>query len=143
MMHLSDIKFEDLDVGMKFKHPEYGEQTILDLSIGQFGSIILFNNCKIYSGDLPIFEEEEGEIDIFQAIASQIYPYGADQWEYLGMSGREEIEKNGWEWWQVVCPHCGFTHRLLWQAVKESMRNCRGCGMSFSRISEKTQAPSM
>ena len=137
MTRLSEMKFESLEAGMKFKHPDYGEQVILDLSLGQFGPVILFDNCKIYSGELPKFGEEEGEVDIFQAMASRIYPNGAEQWEYLGAARGDEIETHGWEWRQVNCPHCGFAHRFLYPSPKEGSRNCRECGMVFSRPSEK------
>jgi hypothetical protein len=136
MVFLADFKDESLQAGMKFKHPDYGEQIILDLTRGQFGLVIQFHNCKIYSGELPKFGEEEGELDIFQALASQIYPYGADQWEYLGMASQNEIEKHGWRWWQVTCPHCGFVYRLLSSEAKYNLRNCQACGMTFSRSSE-------
>jgi hypothetical protein len=141
MIYLADMEYKSLQAGMKFRHSEYGEQIIIDLSIGQFGPIIRFHHCKTYSGELPNFGEEEGELDIFQTMASQIYPFGADQWEYLGIASASEIEDHGWEWWQVVCPHCGFVHHLLSSAPNESRRNCRECGMTFNRVSQKIHAP--
>lgn len=141
MIYLADMEHKSLQVGMKFRHPAHGEQIIIDLSIGQFGPIIRFHNCKIYSGELPNFGEEEGELDIFQIIASQIYPFGADEWEYLGIASKNEIEGHDWGWWQVVCPHCGFVHYLLSSAPNQSLRNCRECGMTFNRLSEKINEP--
>jgi hypothetical protein len=131
MVLLSDIDFGKLQVGMKFHHIDEGEQIIIDLDRGQFGPIIRFHNSNTYSGEMPKFGEEEGEIDIFQALACRIFPYGAEHWEYLGMASEDEIEKHGWLWWQVPCPHCGFIHRLLLSEPKQSIRICRQCGMTF------------
>jgi hypothetical protein len=116
MIYLADMEHKSLQVGMKFRHPVHGEQIIIDLSIGQFGPIIRFHNCKIY-------------------------PFGADEWEYLGIASKNEIEGHDWGWWQVVCPHCGFVHYLLSSAPNQSLRNCRECGMTFNRLSEKINEP--
>jgi len=136
MVNLAEMEFESLQSGMKFTHPDYGVQIVMDLSTGQFGPVIRFHNCNVYSGELPAFGEEEGEVDIFQVLASRIYPAGADQWEYLGTATPEELERHGWRWWQVACPHCGFMHRQLSAEALDGARNCRACGMNFSRLAE-------
>ena len=136
MTTLADARFDNLQAGMKFKHPEHGEQIILDLGQGPLGPAIQFHNSEMYSGEMPKMGEEEGEGNIFQAIARRTYPYGAEDWEYLGMVGPEEVVAHGWQWFQVACPHCGFVHRLLASGPSYGQRQCRACGMGFDRPTE-------
>jgi hypothetical protein len=139
MATLADMPFETLQAGMKFKHPEHGAQIILDLGHGPLGPAIRFHDSDIYSGQMPKMivdphqgdDEEEG--DIFVAMARSTYPYGAEQWEYLGMVSAEELAQRNWQWFQVGCPHCGFAHRLLASSVSSGQRRCRACGMVFDR----------
>ena len=132
MATLADMSFEALQAGMKFKHPEHGEQIILDLGHGPLGPAIQFHNSQMYSGQMPKMSDEE-EGDIFEAMARSTYPYGAEQWEYLGPISLEEIATHGWQWFQVACPHCGFAHRLLAAQALSGQRRCRACGMVFDR----------
>jgi len=129
---LADMPYETLQAGIKFKHPEHGEQIILDLRHGPVGPAIRFHNSDIYSGQMPKMSDDE-EGDIFQVMARNTYPYGADQWEYIGPVSQEEIAAHGWQWFQVLCPHCGFAHRLLAPTVPSGQRPCRACGMVFDR----------
>ena len=132
MATLADMPFETLQAGMRFKHPEHGEQIILDLGHGPLGPAIQFHNSDLYSGQMPKMSNEE-EGDIFEAMARITYPYGAEQWEYLGVVSAEEIASHGWQWFQVGCPHCGFGHRLLAARAFSGQRRCRACGMVFDR----------
>jgi predicted RNA-binding Zn-ribbon protein involved in translation (DUF1610 family) len=139
MTTLADMPFETLQAGMKFKHPERGEQIILDLGHGPLGPAIQFHNSEMYSGQMPKMivdprqggDEEEG--DIFEAMARSTYPYGAENWEYGGSVSPEEIAAHGWQWFQVACPHCGFARRLLAAQALSGKRRCRACGMVFDR----------
>ncbi len=140
MTTLAEMSFESLQPGMKFRHPEHGEQVVLDLGRGQLGPAIRFHNTEIYNGELPKLGEEESDIDIFQVIAGKTYPYGAKDWEYLGAASPEEVAARGWQWVQVACPHCGFIHRLLTSAPSSEQRRCRDCGMVFSRPTEPVPA---
>lgn len=132
MTTLADMSFEALQAGMKFKHPEHGEQIILDLGHGPVGPAIRFHNSDMYSGQMPKMNDEE-EGDIFQAMARSTYPYEAEHWEYLGQASAEEVVAHGWQWLQVSCPHCGFAHHLLAPQVSSGQRRCRACGMVFDR----------
>ena len=132
MTTLVDMPFETLQAGMKFKHPEHGEQVILDFGHGPVGPAIQFHNSKVYGGQMPKMSDDE-EGDIFQAMAHSTFPYGAEQWEYVGPVSQEEIAAHGWQWFQVACPHCGFTHRLLTSVAPSGQRRCRACGMVFDR----------
>ena len=133
MITLADMQFEELRPGMKFQHPDHGEQIVLDLGWGQLGRTIKFHNCHMYSGEIPQLEEDADEVSIFEVIAQNTFPYGAENWEYLGMATREEIVACGLEWFQVECPHCGYQHRLLCKDQPSGQRQCRQCGMVFSR----------
>jgi hypothetical protein len=127
------MRFEKLQPGMKFKHPEHGEQIIVDIGRGQLGPVIRFHNSQVYDGQMPQLREGEEEISIFQKIAHNTYPHGAEKWEYLGTVVQEEIAARGWQWFQMECPHCGYAHRLLFADPPAGARQCRSCGMSFSR----------
>jgi len=139
MTTLADMAFETLEAGMKFRHAEHGEQVILDLGRGQLGPVIRFHSCPVYNGQIPQAGAEQGEISIFQLIAQNTFPYGAKQWEYLGMVEPEEIGACGWQWFQVDCPHCAFVHRFLAPARPEGARQCRACGMVFIRPAQPTK----
>ena len=144
MTTLADMPFEILQPGMKFRHPEHGEQIILDFGHGLVGPAIWFHNSEIYNGQMPKMsldpgQEGEEEGDIFQAIARSTYPHGAEQWEFLGQANSQELAAHGWQWLQVSCPHCGFVHRLLAAKITSGQRRCRACGMVFDR---PTQPPS-
>ena len=132
MTTLADMPFEALHAGIKFKHPEHGEQIIVDLGHGPVGPAIRFHNSDIYSGQMPKMSDDE-EGDIFQAMARNTFPYGAEQWEYMGPVSQEEIAAHSWQWFQVLCPHCGFAHRLLAPTIPSGQRRCRACGMVFDR----------
>jgi len=129
---LADMPYETLQAGIKFKHPEHGEQIILDLRHGPVGPAIRFHNSDIYSGQMPKMSDDE-EGDIFQVMARNTWPYGAEQWEYIGPVSQDEIAAHGWQWFQVLCPHCGFAHRLLAPTDPSGQRPCRACGMVFDR----------
>jgi hypothetical protein len=139
MTTLADMQFEDLEPGMKFRHPEHGDQVILDLGRGKLGPAIRFDSCAVYSGEIPQLGEEEGEVSIFQLIAQNTYPHGADQWEYLGKVEPEDVTGCGWHWFEVGCPHCGFVHRWLSSDQPEGARTCRSCGMVFIRPAEPVE----
>ena len=127
MTTLADMQFDDLQAGMKFKHSEHGEQIILDLGRNRLGSVIQFHNSPVYNG-LPPQLAEEGGLNIFQAIAQNTFPYGAEKWEYLGMVEPEEVAAYGWRWLDIPCAHCGFVHRLLASAEPPEHKRCRKCG---------------
>lgn len=133
MTTLADMPFVDLLPGMRFRHPDHGEQVMLDLGRGQLGPAIRFHNCRIYCGELPDLGEEEHEVSVFEVIAQSTFPYGAENWEYLGMIEPAEVTMCGWQWFEVQCPHCGHLHRLLSDAQPSGQRPCRECGMVFSR----------
>jgi hypothetical protein len=135
MTTLADMQFAELQPGMKFEHPEHGEQVVLDISRGQLGPVIRFHDSRVYDGEMPQMreEQEEEEISIFQKIAHNTYPHSAEQWQYLGTVDQEEIAAHGWQWFQLDCPHCGLAHRLLAADPPAGARQCRVCGMSFSR----------
>lgn len=135
MTTLAEMPFKALRAGMRFRHPEHGEQVILDLGQGTFGPAIWFHDSDMYSGQLPQMDlDEEG--DIFQAIAQSTFPYGAEDWEYLGMVNPEQVAEYGWQWFQAACPHCGFAHRLLAKTTPPNQRRCLACGMVFVRPAE-------
>ena len=77
MTTLAEMQFEELWAGMKFRHPQHGEQVILDLGRGQLGPIIRFHDCSMYNGQIPQLETE-GEISVFQLLAENTFPYGAE-----------------------------------------------------------------
>ena len=136
MTTLADIQFDDLQVGTKFKHPEHGEQIVLELGRGQLGPAICFHNTRVYNGEMPKLGEEEVKGNIFEVIARRTYPNGADEWEYLGMVAPEEVTAHGWQWLQTTCPHCGFVQRLLASRPSSGSRQCRACGLVFYRPTE-------
>ena len=130
MTKLSEMPFKSIQAGMKFSHPQYGEQIILDLDRNNFGPVIKFHNCDIYSGKLLEITEEE---DIFQFLAKTTFPCGAEEWEYMGMITSETIASHGWHWFEVACPHCGSIHRLIALKPSPGQRQCLVCGMIHSR----------
>lgn len=141
MSTLVEMSFHSLQAGMKFKHAKHGEQIIMDLGQGLFGPAIHFHNSDMYSGQMPTIGEEEGDVDIFQAIAQSTYPYGAEEWKYIGTASPEEVAAHGWQWWQVACPHCGFVHHILASAPPSEQRRCRDCGMVFNRPADPLLTP--
>jgi len=140
MTTLADIPFNDLQAGMKFKHPQHGEQIILELGRGQLGLVIRFHDSPMYDGVLPRMGEEEYETDIYQLVAQKTYPYGARDWEYAGEASTEEIAARHWQWFRVACPHCGRGHRLLAADPPAGSRCCIDCGMVFYRPVEIERA---
>jgi len=136
MTTLAEMGFDGLQVGMKFKHPEHGEQIILDLGRSQLGPAIQFHNSQVYNGQIPQLGEDESEINIFQRIAQNTFPYGAEKWEYLGMVEPEQVKAHGWGWFHVNCPHCNSVQPLLAPARPAGQRQCRNCGMVFNRPAE-------
>ncbi len=128
MTTLADMQFDDLQTGMKFRHPEHGEQVILDLGRNRLGPVIQFHNSPVYNGQPPQLTEEDGELNIFQAIAQNTFPHGAEKWEYLGLIEPEEVSAHGWQWLQIPCPHCGLVHRLLAPGEAPEHKRCRKCG---------------
>jgi hypothetical protein len=140
MTTLADMQFEELKSGMKFRHPEHGEQVILDLGRGQLGPTIRFHDCSMYGGQMPQLGEEEREISVFQLLAENTYPRGAEQWEYEGEVGPEEIAACGWRWFEVGCPHCGFGHRFLAPGPETGSRQCTECGMVFSSPAKEVKS---
>lgn len=130
MTKLSEMPFKSIKAGMMFTHLVYGEQVILDLDRNSFGPAIKFNNCDIYSGIMP--ELQDGEEDIFQALAKSTFPCGAEEWEYLGMVTPKTIETHGWQWFEVTCPHCGSIHHLIASKAYICQRQCLVCGMIHS-----------
>lgn len=133
MTTLADLQFKDLMVGMKFKHSKHGEQIVLDLDRGLLGPTIRFHNCSIYSGEMPRLREEGGDVSVFQLVIETTYPYGAEEWLYQGMAGDDEIAAWGLRRFELRCPHCGFAHLLLTLQVPAVSRQCRECGMAFTR----------
>jgi len=138
MTNLAEIPFKNLQAGMIFRHREYGEQIILDLGRGNFGPVIKFHNCDIFSGKLPEFAGEE--IDIFETLSKITYPSGAEDWEYLGMVTAEQISNHGWQWFEVACPHCNAIHRLIASKPPSNQRQCLACGMVHSRPLESSSS---
>jgi hypothetical protein len=131
MTTLAEIPFKELLAGMIFKHPKHGEQIILDLGRNNFGPIIKFHNCEIYSGKLP--ETTDDEIDIFEILARTTYPSGTEDWEYLRLVPLEQIYEHGWQWFEVACPHCTAVHRLIASTPPYNQTQCLVCGMVHSR----------
>ncbi len=132
MTKLSEMPFKSLRAGMKFFHPRYGEQVILDLDRNSFGPVIKFHNCDIFSGKMPeIISEEE---DIYQLLAKRTFPCGAEEWEYMGMITSETLPSMGWRWFEVTCPHCGSIHNCISSASKTNPRQCLVCGMVHSHL---------
>jgi hypothetical protein len=140
MTTLADMQFEKLQPGMKFIHPEHGEQVVVDISRGQLGPVIRFHNCQVYNGEIPQLGEGEEETSIFQKIAHNTYPHAAEQWKYLGTVDQEEIAGHGWQWFQLDCPHCGLAHRVLAADPPAGARQCRACGMPFSRPAQSVNS---
>ena len=130
MTKLSEMPFKSIRAGMKFRHPDYEEQVILDLDRNSFGPVIKFHNSEIYSGKMP--EIGDDELDIFQLLAKNTYPCGAEEWEYLGMITHEDVASRGWQWFEVACPHCGSTHQLIALMPSTRQRQCLVCGMVHS-----------
>ena len=128
---MADFPFEKLQAGMRFHHPKYGNQVILDLGRGRLGPIIVFNDCDLYSGHLPISVSDTGddeEDDLFHRLARTTYPTGVSEWEYLDILTDKEIANYGWFWYMVACPHCAFIHKfLVVQSPNKSLpeRTCR------------------
>ncbi len=135
MSTLAEMPFKTLRAGMKFRHPQHGEQVILDLGQGMFGPAIWFHDSDVYSGQMPQVDPDE-QGDIFQAVAQSTFPYGAEAWEYLGMISPQQAAAHGWQWFQATCPHCGFVHRVLATAAPSNRRHCLSCGMVFVRPAE-------
>ncbi len=131
MTNLAEIPFKNLQAGMIFRHLEYGEQIILDLDRSNFGPVIKFNNCDIFSGKLP--ETGDEEIDIFETLAKTTYPSGAEDWEYLNMVTSGQMSDHGWQWFEVACPHCNAIHRLIASEPTSNQRQCLACGMVHGR----------
>jgi hypothetical protein len=136
MTTLAEMQFEELRAGMKFRHPQHGEQVILDLGRGQLGPIIRFHDCSMYNGQMPTLEDE-GEISVFQLLAENTFPHGAEKWELLSEIEPEEVAACGWSWFGVRCPHCGFDHRFLAPEPIIEPRQCRSCGMVFTNPPEE------
>ena len=130
---LAEIDFNDLNAGMKFLHPQYGMQVILDLGRGQFGPIIKFHNCPVFNGEIPQFDMEDEEVNLFTLISQITYPSGSENWEYLGLASPSELTEQGWFSFQVACPHCGYEDRFLAFAATTETRNCRKCGMNIPK----------
>ncbi len=131
MTKLSEMPFKSIKAGMQFFHSRYGEQVILDVDRNSFGPLIKFHNCDVFSGKMPEITDEEG--DIFHRLAKSTFPSGADEWEYTGMVSPESMASHGWQWFEVACPHCGTTHRLVASSIFSSQRQCLACGMVHSR----------
>jgi len=140
MTKLSEMPFRSIKAGMRFTHPQYGEQIILDLDRNNFGPVIKFHNCDLYSGKIPEISDEE--TDIFQLLAKGTYPCGADEWEYSGVVTAESMAANGWHWFEVICPHCGSPHNIIAPKVLLSQRQCLVCGMVHTRPVQPCAAPS-
>ena len=133
MVTLAKMPFQELRAGMKFQHPEHGDQVILDLGRGQLGPTIRFHNCSVYDGRMPELGDGGGETSVFHLIAQNTFPHGAEAWDYLGEVTPEEVAGSGWRWFEVICPHCGFGHRFLASEPTAESRQCRTCGMVFRR----------
>jgi predicted RNA-binding Zn-ribbon protein involved in translation (DUF1610 family) len=131
---LSEMPFKSLQAGMKFCHPQYGEQIIMDLDRNSYGPVIKFHGCDVYSGKLPEISDEEE--DIFQILAKTTFPCGAEDWEYQAMATPEQITAHGWQWFEIRCPHCGSVHRFLAQKSSSTQRQCLVCGMTHNRPSQ-------
>jgi hypothetical protein len=136
---LSEIPFRSIKVGMQFNHSHHGEQIILDIDRNNYGPVIKFHNCDIYSGRMPeIINEEE---NIFQLLAKSTYPSGAEQWEYLGMVTPEQMASHDWQWFEVACPHCGSLHHQIASKPLPGHRQCLVCGMVNSRPVQPSISP--
>lgn len=138
---LSEMPFKSIKAGMRFFHPVHGEQIILDLDRSSFGPVIKFHNCDIYSGKMP--ETSDEEADIFQLLAKNTFPCGADEWEYLGMVTHEEVTAHGWHWYEVTCPHCGSTQQLIAPRLSANQRQCLVCGMVHSRPAQSSTSQAL
>jgi len=131
---LADMTFEDLQAGMMFSHRKHGEQVILDLGRNKLGPVIEFHNCSIYNGKPPLLDEEDEEQNIFQAIAQNTFPYGAEGWEFLGLIEDDDVAVREWRWLDEPCPHCGYVHRLLIPDTRPEHKRCRKCGWHPSTL---------
>jgi hypothetical protein len=132
---------------MKFRHPEHGEQIILDLAHGLVGPAI-GSNSEMYSDQMPKMTRtfargRRRRRRHLSSDARSTYPYGAEQWEYLGLASAQELAAHGWQWFQVGCPHCGFVHRMLAAQAPSGQRRCRACGMVFDRPTHLSLALSL
>jgi hypothetical protein len=127
MTTLADMPFTELKAGMKFRHPEHGEQIILDLGRNRLGPVIRFHDSRVYNGEMPQLAEGD-DANIFQYMAANTYPRGAGDWEYLGEVGAGEVTERGWRWVVSACPHCGHVHTKLVSEDTEEHLRCRGCG---------------
>jgi len=139
MVTLADMGFDGLQAGMKFRHSVHGEQIVLDLYRNQLGPVVRLHDSHIYGGQLPQMTEQEQGLSMFQLMAKSTFPHGAQDWEYLGTVGQEEIAAHGWHWFEVTCPQCGFAHRLLAVEAPSEQRRCRACGMKFDRDAQPAQ----
>ena len=135
MSTLADMEFKQLQAGMKFRHPLHGEQVILDLGRNRLGPVIQFHNSPVYGGKPDQLASEDEELNIFEAIAQNTFPAGAEDWEYLGLVEVDEIESNGWDWLAIPCPHCGFIHKRLTTDEPLEHKRCRECGWHPSALS--------
>jgi hypothetical protein len=136
---LSEMPFKSIKAGMKFFHSRYGEQIIFDIDRNNFGPLIKFHNCDVFSGKMPEFNDEEE--DIFQLLAKSTFPSGAEQWEYVGMVTPEQMASHDWQWFEVACPHCGCLHHLIASKVFPGQRQCLVCGMVHSRPVQPSLSP--
>jgi len=136
---LSEIPFRSIKAGMQFNHSQYGEQIVLDLDRNNFGPLIKFHNCDVFSGKMPEITDEEE--DIFQLLAKSTFPSGADQWEYMGNVTPEQMASHDWQWFEVTCPHCGSLHHLIASKASPRQRQCLVCGMIHSRPLQLSLSP--
>jgi hypothetical protein len=135
MTTLGEIPFDQLKPGMKFRHPEHDVQIILDLGLNKMGRMIWFHNCEIYNGQLPkLSTEDEG--DIYEAIAHKTYPFGAEEWVFIGTIGEDELRDHQWRRLRVKCPHCSHMHEFIAKAPSYDRRRCIACGLEFDRQAE-------
>jgi hypothetical protein len=135
MATLADFAFDRLKAGMRFSHPQHGEQVILDLGRSALGPTIQFDNCPVYNGEMPALslgESTEDAEDIFHLLSKTTYPAGAEAWRYLGELTDLEVVDRGWRWYAMACPHCGSTHRYLGAGPRPRTRACLSCGMSYA-----------
>jgi len=128
------MTFESLQAGMVFKHLEHGEQVILDLGRNKLGPVIEFHNSSVYNGKPPQLEADDGDLNIFQAIAQNTFPYGTEGWEYRGMIDDDVVAERCWQWHEEPCPHCGYVHRLLIPDKRPEHKRCRKCGWHPSAL---------
>jgi hypothetical protein len=135
MTSLRDFSFQELKAGMKFSHPEFGVQIILDLNLSKLARIIHFHDCEMYDGEFPKMSTEV-EQDLFKELARKTYPKGSEDWEYLGMIDDRERRSHGWKWFSVKCPHCSHVLNILAEGSEYSRRRCVICGVEFDRQTE-------